>query len=200
MTIIIGLSLIRNCYMRTEFLILPTRCQTISNLHACTYNFLLGIITCTVEPRLSGHLGFRGRPDNRIDKPRLDPPTLLINSSATWLSAHAQKISRPVSIVTAAMRMRISGTHPFSELLNLIQKKLPSRIIEVLLHVTVHLSDLQCTCNHEKTGNLSLINILGTITCVKVHVTMRELEISYLHVNCTYHSGNYNVHCIHVDH
>ncbi len=25
-------------------------------------------------------------PDNRIDKPHLDPPTLLINSSATWLS------------------------------------------------------------------------------------------------------------------
>ena len=44
---------------------------------------------------------------NRIDKLRLDPPTLLINSSATWLSAHAQKISRPVSIVTAATRMRI---------------------------------------------------------------------------------------------
>ncbi len=67
-------------------------------------------------------------PDNRIDKPRLDPPTLLINSSATWLFVHAQKISRPVSIVTAAMRMRISGTRPFS---NLIKKKLPSRIIEV---------------------------------------------------------------------
>ncbi len=62
-------------------------------------------------------------PDNRIDKPRLDPPTLLINSSATWLSAHAQKISRHVSMVTAATRMRILGTRPFSELFNLIKKK-----------------------------------------------------------------------------
>ena len=64
-------------------------------------------------------------PDNRIDKPRLDPPTLLINSSATWLSAHAQKISRHVSMVTAATRMHILGTCPFSDL------KLLSRIIEV---------------------------------------------------------------------
>ncbi len=70
-------------------------------------------------------------PDNRIDKPRLDPPTLLINSSATWLSAHAQKINRHVSMVTAATRMRILGTCPFSELFNLIKRKLPSRIIEV---------------------------------------------------------------------
>ncbi len=34
-------------------------------------------------------------PDNQIDKPRLDLPTSLINSSATWLSAHVQKINRP---------------------------------------------------------------------------------------------------------
>ena len=66
-------------------------------------------------------------PDNQIDKPRLDPPTLLINSSATWLSARAQKISRHVSMVTAATRMRV-GTRPFSDL---ITRKLPSRIIEV---------------------------------------------------------------------
>ena len=46
-------------------------------------------------------------PDNQIDKPRLDPPTLLINSSATWLSVHAQKIIRHVSMVTAATHMRI---------------------------------------------------------------------------------------------
>ncbi len=70
-------------------------------------------------------------PDNRIDKPRLDPPTLLIKSRATWLSAHAQKISRHVSMVTAATRMRILGTRPFSELFNLIKRKLPSQIIEV---------------------------------------------------------------------
>ncbi len=67
-------------------------------------------------------------PDNRIYKPRLDPTTLLINSSATWLSAHAQKISRHVSMVTAAMRVRIWGKRPFSDL---IKRKLPSRIIEV---------------------------------------------------------------------
>ncbi len=67
-------------------------------------------------------------PDNRIDKPRLDPPTLLINSRATWLSAHAQKISRHVSMVTAATCMRVWGTRPFSDL---ITRKLPSRIIEV---------------------------------------------------------------------
>ncbi len=65
-------------------------------------------------------------PDNRIDKPRLDPPTLFINS-ATWLSAHAQKISRHVSMVTAATCMRVLGTRPFSDL---ITRKLPSRIIE----------------------------------------------------------------------
>ncbi len=46
-------------------------------------------------------------PDNRIDKPRLDPPTLLIISSATWLSGHAQKISKHVSMETAVTRMRI---------------------------------------------------------------------------------------------
>ncbi len=46
-------------------------------------------------------------PDNQIDKPRLDPPTLLIISSATWLSAHAQKMSRHVSMVSAVTRMRI---------------------------------------------------------------------------------------------
>ncbi len=67
-------------------------------------------------------------PDNQIDKPLLDPPTLLIKSSATWLSAHAQKISRHVSMVTAATRMRVWGTRPFSDL---ITRKLPSRIIEV---------------------------------------------------------------------
>ncbi len=74
----------------------------------------------TVEPEYM--------PDNQIDKPLLDPPTLLIKSSATWLSAHAQKISRHVSMVTAATRMRIWGTRPFSDL---ITRKLPSRIIEV---------------------------------------------------------------------
>ena len=71
-------------------------------------------------------------PDNRIDKPRLDPPTLLMNSSATWLSAHAPKINRHVSMVTAATRMCIGGTRPFSELFNLKERKLPSQIIEVL--------------------------------------------------------------------
>ena len=67
-------------------------------------------------------------PDNQIDKPRLDPPILFINSSATWLSAHAQKISRHVSMVTAAPCMHVLGTRPFSDL---ITRKLPSRIIEV---------------------------------------------------------------------
>ena len=62
-------------------------------------------------------------PDNRIDKPRLDPPTLLMNSSVTWLSAHAQKKSRHVSMVTTATRMRILGTRPFYELCNLIKLK-----------------------------------------------------------------------------
>ncbi len=67
-------------------------------------------------------------PDNRRDKLHLDPPTLLINSGATWLYAHAQKISRHVSMVTAATRMHVLGTRPFSDL---ITRKLLSRIIEV---------------------------------------------------------------------
>ena len=52
----------------------------------------------------------------------------VINSSATWLSARAQEITRCVCIVTAALHMHIYGTHPFSELL---KRKLPSWIIDV---------------------------------------------------------------------
>ena len=90
--------------------------HTTSSLTCCTQTLFNGNwwgrnawtqVYSTVEPRLSGHLGSRSRLDNRIDKPRLDPPTLLINSSA---SAHAQKISKHVSMVTAATRMSIWGT------------------------------------------------------------------------------------------
>ena len=60
-------------------------------------------------------------PDNRMDKLHLDPPTLLINSSANLcLWAHAQKINMTASMVTA-----VNCT------CELFFRKLPSRIIEV---------------------------------------------------------------------